>query len=137
MSFNRLGNVGNKYQGAYKHVLCVCSAGLLRSPTAALVLARPPFDFNTRAAGLSEEFALIVVDEVLIAWADEIVCMSDSQRLKVEARVPNRLRDLKRVVSLGIPDIYAYRDPELMTLIAQKYCEVTPAGWSSGSSQGS
>ena len=43
---NRLANTQNKYQGKYKKVLCVCSAGLLRSPTAALVLSQEPFNFN-------------------------------------------------------------------------------------------
>ena len=55
---NRLANSSNRYQGEYKRVLCVCSAGLLRSPTAALVLSQEPYNFNTRAAGLDEAFAL-------------------------------------------------------------------------------
>ncbi len=35
---NRWGNIDNPYQGSAKKVLCVCSAGMLRSPTAANVL---------------------------------------------------------------------------------------------------
>ena len=63
---NRLANTHNHYQGDAKRVLCVCSAGLLRSPTAAFVLSQEPFGFNTRAAGIAEDFALIVVDDVLL-----------------------------------------------------------------------
>lgn len=48
---NRIANASNKFQGSYKRVLCVCSAGLLRSPTAALVLSKDPYNFNTRACG--------------------------------------------------------------------------------------
>ena len=48
---NRLGNSKNPYQGDFKKVLCVCSAGLLRSPTAAWVLSNAPFNFNTREIG--------------------------------------------------------------------------------------
>lgn len=72
---NRLANVNNPYQGSARRVLCVCSAGLLRSPTTAVVLANEPFNYNTRAAGTSDEFALVPVDQALLTWANEIVCM--------------------------------------------------------------
>ena len=112
---NRLANVGNKYQGSHKRVLCVCSAGLLRSPTAAIVLASEPFNFNTRAAGLSQEFALIPVDDVLLEWADEIVCM--------ESHMAETLKEntTKPVICLHIKDSYEYRHPSLMKLIKEKY----------------
>jgi predicted protein tyrosine phosphatase len=81
MSFmNRLGNCTNPYQGNTKKVLCVCSAGLLRSPTAAVVLSQEPFNYNTRAAGISTDYALVQVDDVLVTWADEIVCMDENSR---------------------------------------------------------
>ena len=72
---NRLANSSNRWQGKYKRVLCICSAGLLRSPTAAFVLSQEPYNYNTRAAGLTKEFALIPVDEVLLNWAQEVVCI--------------------------------------------------------------
>ena len=114
---NRLANVHNKYQGAHKRVLCVCSAGLLRSPTAAIVLASEPFNFNTRAAGLTPEFALIPVDDVLLEWADEIVCMEMGMALRLTEMVSMT----KPVICLDIEDSYSYRDPELMRLIAERY----------------
>lgn len=117
MDRNRSYNMSNPAQGDYKRVLCVCSAGLLRSPTAALVLSQKPFNFNTRAAGVEKDYALIVVDEYLYHWADEIVCMSQEQVEKIE-------RDFghgKTVVCLDIPDSYEYRDPELMLLIKKSY----------------
>lgn len=55
----------NPYQGQYKRVLCVCSGGILRSPTAAWVFSNEPYSFNTRAAG-TESFALIRLDPALI-----------------------------------------------------------------------
>lgn len=119
MNLNRLANVHNKYQGTYKKVLCVCSAGLLRSPTAAIVLAAEPFNFNTRAAGHSQEYGLIVVDEVLLEWADEIVVMEKSQQKALKKMTE------KTVHCLDIPDKYPYRNPELMELIKEKYIEVT------------
>jgi predicted protein tyrosine phosphatase len=114
---NRLANCGNKYQGEYKRVLCVCSAGLLRSPTAAFVLSQEPYNFNTRAAGLTKEFALIPVDKVLLEWADEIVCMSQKQATEIK----NLLEEPKPIVVLNIPDDFRYRDPELIKLIRDAY----------------
>ena len=116
---NRLANAHNIYQGQYKRVLCVCSAGLLRSPTAAWVLSQDPYNFNTRAAGLTKEFALIPVDRVLLHWADEVVCMSAEQAVQVR----DMLEEDKPIVVLEIPDIYGYRDPELVEAIRTKYDE--------------
>lgn len=113
--FNRLGNTKNKFQGGYKKVLCVCSAGLLRSPTAALVLSQEPFNFNTRACGAVSDFALICLDEILLEWADEVVCMEKEMAEGI------REHTKKPVICLEIEDSYAYRDPELMKLIREKY----------------
>ena len=112
---NRLANVHNKYQGKHKRVLCVCSAGLLRSPTAAIVLASEPFNFNTRAAGLTPEFALIPVDEVLLEWADEVVCM--------ERWMVDKLETEKPIICLDIEDSYEYRNPDLMRLVKERYLD--------------
>ena len=116
---NRLGNSKNPNQGDDKRVLCVCSAGLLRSPTAALVLTMEPFYYNTRAAGLSAEFALIVVDDVLLEWADEIVCMEKGQ-----AKALKKLTK-KPIICLDIEDSYAYRDQRLQNMIRTTYTRLS------------
>ena len=36
---NRLGTAGNRWQGDFKRVLCVCSAGILRSPEELTVIS--------------------------------------------------------------------------------------------------
>lgn len=114
---NRLGNCHNPHQGRFKRVLCVCSAGLLRSPTTAVVLSQEPYNYNTRAAGLIPEFALVPVDKVLLDWADEIVCMTKEQKEILDKLAnPNC-----EVICLSIPDSFAYRDPQLIKLIKEKY----------------
>lgn len=123
---NRIANADNRYQNKYKRVLCVCSAGLLRSPTAAVVLSQEPFNFNTRAVGISQEFGLIPIDPVHVYWSDEIVCMSPEHTEVVENIIEKIRLDLgvrPHVYTLDIPDIYSYRDPELMDLIKTKYIE--------------
>ena len=124
---NRIGNCANIYQRMefFKPVLCVCSAGLLRSPTAAVVLSQPPFNFNTRCAGVTTEFALVPVDEALLVWAEEIVCMElkHEQQLK-EIMAKSNFKE-KPIIRLDIPDEYPYRNPDLMELIKNRYIEKT------------
>lgn len=119
---NRLGNCQNRYQNFNKHkrVLCVCSAGLLRSPTAALVLSQEPWNYNTRAVGLTPEFALIPLDQVLLEWADEVVCMTEDQADAVRDMY-TQLELTALVTCLNVPDNFGYRDPELMRLISERY----------------
>jgi predicted protein tyrosine phosphatase len=90
---------------------------LLRSPTAALVLSQEPYNFNTRAAGLEESFALVPVDEVLLEWAQEIVCMTKAQGKELETRTK------KKIIVLDIPDSFPYRSPALIEMIKDKYEE--------------
>lgn len=125
---NRIYNCKNWAQGESRKVLCVCSAGLLRSPTAAVVLSQAPFNFNTRAAGLTPEFALIPVDEVLLNWADEVVCMEQKQKLHLEEWINDIYhgKAVKPVVKcLDIQDSFYYRDERLMKMISDKYMELS------------
>lgn len=120
--YNRIANSSNRFQGEYKRVLCVCSAGLLRSPTTAVVLSQKPYNFNTRAAGLVADFALVPVDEVLISWADEIVCMTEDQEAKLKELVAKHASHKKvNVICLNIEDSFAYRDPKLIKAIKKNY----------------
>lgn len=124
---NRIGNCHNRYQNfkQHKRVVCVCSAGLLRSPTAAFVLAQAPWNYNTRAVGLIPEFALVPLDDVMLEWGEEFVCMTEDQAEAVRARLA--LSNLgARVVVLYIDDNYLYRDPELVRLIGQRYTATIP-----------
>jgi len=124
-SRNRVHNSSNPHQGAFKRVLCVCSAGLLRSPTAAVVLSQKPFNFNTRAAGIVPDYALVSVDAVLLNWADEIVCMTEEQQQDLEILLMTGYPKKPKVICLNIPDNFAYRDPELMKMIKENYKAAT------------
>lgn len=116
---NRLGNCKNPYQGDSKRVLTVCSAGLLRSPTAAHVLAQE-YGYNTRSCGISDEFALIRLDQVLLHWADELVFMERSQLKAATMRFPDD-QIVSRAVVLDIPDNFSYMDEDLQRLIRERY----------------
>ena len=112
---NRLYNCKNPYQGKAKKVLCVCSAGLLRSPTTAEVLSQPPYNFNTRSCGYDVGHALIPIDEVLVEWADEIVVMDEFQYEQIQKRTK------KRVINLNIGDNFEFRSNQLKALIRENY----------------
>ena len=120
---NQLANVGNPFQGKAKKVLCICSAGLLRSPTLANVLHRQ-FGFNTRAVGSCKEYALIPISQALIWWADEIVFVNqenfddlgDLEKLEIE--------DVGvKVTVLDVHDDFDWNDPELQALLLEEYTE--------------
>jgi predicted protein tyrosine phosphatase len=127
IDYNRLSVVENPYQGQYKRVLCVCSGGVLRSPTTAWILSNDPYNHNTRSAG-TEDYALIPVDEALLTWAEEIVCMEERHAKKVLAMVKEfglgHEKD-KSLHILKIPDNFRYRDSRLIEHIKKAYNAAT------------
>lgn len=116
------GAHSNSYQGDYKRVLCVCSAGMLRSPTIAHVLSAEPWNCNTRIAG-TEPYALTHVTDDLLEWADEIVCADTEHAIYIRSRLMDLALGHKDplIVTLRIPDEYEYRNPELVELINSRY----------------
>lgn len=122
MSFNRIANAGNRFQGSRKKVLCVCSAGLLRSPTVAWILSNEPFGYNTRAVGTSQEYALIPVDDVHVRWADAIVFVdAGNYDAMTYADIPMKelINNMEYHV-LNIPDKYSFRDEELVNIATEQ-----------------
>ena len=115
---NRMWNIKNPYQGDSTKVLCVCSAGLLRSPTLAKILGEEPFNCNTRSAGIDVDHALIPVDEALVAWADIIFCMNAHQK---ELLLSNHKSLVgAEVMVLDVPDNFSFMQPELVTILKDK-----------------
>lgn len=112
---NALWNCKNPYQGKYKRVLTVCSAGLLRSPTIAWYI-QSVSDYNCRAVGI-HDYALVPIDDVLVHWADIIICADEDklQYLKANYDLTN-----KKIYNFDIPDIYEYKNKDLIDMIATK-----------------
>jgi len=82
-----------------------------------VVLSQEPYSFNTRAAGIVTEYALIPVDDVLVAWADEIVVMEAAHK----KMLVDRFHPSCPVVCLNISDNFSYRDERLMALVRENY----------------
>lgn len=124
---NQLWNCKNHNQGTEKRVLTICSAGLLRSPTAAAVL-QETYGFNCRAAGIVEEYALIPVSDVLVHWADELVFMEQAhleefQKIFKDMDFAEGMINRGYFQVLDIPDSYPRNDPTLRELIITSYNE--------------
>jgi len=118
---NQLGNIRNENQGSYKRVLFLCSAGLLRSATAAHVFSSAPYNWNTRTAGVVPEYALNPVSEALLRWADTIFVMEPEHLTQLDMIFGDDKMELVRhkIHMLNIPDMYPYRHPELIDALIQ------------------
>ena len=104
----------NPYQGTDKKVLFVCSAGLLRSATAARIYAKK---YNTRACGCMS-YALVPLSDNLIAWADEIVFVNKENYDFVKDQVDF---GPTKIVVLDIPDQFPHMDPRLIEAFKEQY----------------
>lgn len=100
-----------------KNVLFICGANRLRSPTAEQIFSQLP-QIETDSAGLNADADVRVSPEQL-EWADIIFVMEKSQMQKLSKQFRKVLNG-KRVISLDIPDKYAFMQPELVSLLEKK-----------------
>jgi predicted protein tyrosine phosphatase len=97
--------------------LFICSRNRLRSPTAEHIFAGWP-GVATDSAGLAPDADVQLCAEQ-VAWATVIFVMENRHKSRLSSRFGRQL-DGKRVICLGIPDNYAYMQPELVTLLEAK-----------------
>ena len=113
----RDGVVKNPYQGTDKKVLFVCSMGILRSATAARIYAHK---YNTRSAG-SWGDALIPLTPMLLAWADEIVFVNQSNFEGAVREFGLEVFQETDTVVLNIPDSYPHMHHKLIEAFEEQY----------------
>jgi predicted protein tyrosine phosphatase len=94
-------------------VLFVCNQNENRSKTAERLFKDR---FQTKSAGL---FNNNPVAASTLEWADTIIVMEDRQRSEIAKRFPKQYMQ-KRILSLNIPDVYYYDQPELIEIIRSK-----------------
>lgn len=109
---NALHNSKNPFQGDFKKVLTVCSAGLLRSPTLAWILGQDKY--NTRSCGI-HDYALIQIESVLVNWADIIIFLHKD--VYEACPLPYKECKNKQIIVFNIPDEFEFRDPNLINLL--------------------
>ena len=108
----------NIHQGKASRYLFVCSAGMLRSATAAKVAHS--LGYNARAVG-SEHYALIPISVNLIVWADKIFFVNEENYLSALDSFKfdpecTRMLEEKSVV-WDIDDVHNYNSPILVAQI--------------------
>jgi len=94
-------------------VLFICDQNRNRSKTAENIFKGR---FDVKSAGLYNEKPLT---RKQILWADTVVVMEKPQRREIAKRFPKEYMQ-KRILSMDIPDIYYYNQPELVDLMKSK-----------------
>ena len=95
----------------------ICNQNQNRSKTAEELFSSK---FTTKSAGLYNERP---VTEDELSWADIVFVMDNNQRSEIAKRFP-KAYIRKRIISLDIPDIYRYNQPELIQVLNSKVSEL-------------
>jgi protein-tyrosine phosphatase len=95
------------------NILFVCNQNKNRSKTAEDIFKNK---FKTKSAGLYNSRP---VTEKQLSWANVVVVMENEQRSEIAKRFPKEYMQ-KRILSLEIPDIYKYGQPELIDALSSK-----------------
>lgn len=94
-------------------LLFICNQNKHRSKTAEFLFKNI---FETKSAGLFNENP---VTESELSWSDIIFVMEDFQRIEISKRFPE-IYLKKQIFSLNIPDIYQFKQPELISLLKKQ-----------------
>lgn len=97
--------------------LFICSRNRLRSPTAEQVFCAWP-GVETDSAGLAPD-AEVPLSAEQVEWAELIFVMEPVHQRRLQQRFAAPLKG-RRVICLGIPDDYAYMQPELIEVLERK-----------------
>lgn len=94
-------------------VLFICNQNENRSKTAEEFFSG---QFETKSAGLYNEKPVNVQQ---LKWADIVLVMEEVQRKELAKRFPKQYLK-KQILSLDIPDVYFYNQPELIEVLKEK-----------------
>ena len=95
------------------NVLFICNQNQHRSKTAEELFKDK---FKTKSAGLYNEKP---VTKKQLEWTNTIIVMEDKQRTEISKRFPQQYMK-KRILSLNIPDIFRYNQPELIQILKNR-----------------
>ena len=95
------------------NILFVCNQNQNRSKTAEDMFKDR---FNVKSGGLFNEKP---ISEKELSWADTVVVMEDRHRSEIAKRFPKQYLE-KKILSLDIPDVYRYKQPELKEILSSK-----------------
>ena len=111
----------DRSQGNDLRVVFVCSAGLLRSPSAARIAGE--YGINARSAGSHLHYALTPLSANLIKWAHWVVFMNSENKFEIAQKILDTdLLELMRDKSIvwNIEDTYNYMEESLEWILRKK-----------------
>lgn len=94
-------------------ILFICNQNQNRSKTAENIFKGK---FKTKSAGLYNEKPVTAKQ---LSWADTVIVMDEEQMREVAKRFPKQYMQ-KRILSLDIPDVFHYNQPELINMLKSK-----------------
>jgi predicted protein tyrosine phosphatase len=97
--------------------LFLCGKARARGPTAAQVAAQWE-GVKADCAGLSNDADDMLSVEQL-DWADVIFVMEPRQKTRLASKYPGAARG-KQIISLDVPDLYSFMQPELVEILTKK-----------------
>jgi predicted protein tyrosine phosphatase len=108
-----------------QRILFVCTVNRMRSATA-YEMYKDDLRFQVDSAG-TDRTANVVLEEWHLEWADAIVVMEKYHRNQIRSRFPDHY-ERKPIVCLFIEDIYDFMQPELITILREKFEDVYRRG---------
>ncbi len=107
-----------------KRILFVCTANMDRSPTAeGLLKGRDGFQVLSAGTWIHAQRR---ISKGLIEWADMIFVMEEQHKEAILALKPEAE---KKIIVLGIPDIYPRNHPELIKALKTKLSKHLNTNW--------
>ena len=95
-------------------ILFICNQNQNRSKTAEVLFKDR---YETKSAGLFNEKPVSAKE---IEWADIVIVMEELQRTEISKRFPKQYLQ-KRIVSLNVPDIFHFNQPELIEALKSRF----------------
>ena len=101
-------------------ILFVCTANKMRSRTAEEIY-KIDERFLVKSAGVAS-FADVPLNLEMLNWADYIVIMEEMHDEWIRQCYPSYyLQKNEKILSLEIPDLYNFMEPELISMIRQNF----------------
>lgn len=108
-----------------RNILFVCTINRMRSATAHRIYEGDE-RFIVKSAG-TDKNAVVVLSLGLLEWANAIVVMEKEHRNFIRKHYPE-IYNIKKIVCLYIPDLYDYMQPELVSMLKDKFEDVYRRG---------
>ncbi|WP_133162705.1 low molecular weight protein tyrosine phosphatase family protein [Flavipsychrobacter stenotrophus] len=108
-----------------KKILFVCTVNRMRSATAHKIYENDE-RLEVKSAG-TDITANVVINEELLNWADAVIVMEKHHRNFIRREFPG-IYESKKIVCLYIPDDYDFMQPELVSILEDKFESVYRRG---------